>query len=61
VDKQNEILENVSLEELSGLAAKHLKLDEMITVVVGDKATIMDSLKPMFRNIVELDEEGKPL
>jgi zinc protease len=61
VDKQNKILENVSLEELSGLAAKHLKLDEMITVVVGDKAAIMDSLKPMFKNIVELDEEGKPL
>ncbi|GAC20052.1 M16 family metallopeptidase [Paraglaciecola arctica] len=61
VDKQNEILEKVSIEELSGLAAKHLKLDEMITVVVGDKATIMESLQPMFKNIVELDEEGKPL
>ncbi len=61
VDEQNQILENVSLEELSGLAAKHLKLDEMITVVVGDKAKVMDSLKPMFENIVELDEEGKPL
>jgi|TARA_R110000868_G_scaffold18084_10_gene78393 zinc protease len=61
VDKQNKILENVSLEELSGLAAKHLKLDEMITVVVGDKTAIMQSLQPMFENIVELDEEGKPL
>ncbi|PKG97808.1 pitrilysin family protein [Paraglaciecola sp. MB-3u-78] len=61
VDKQNEILANVSLEELSGLAAKHLKLNEMITVVVGDKAAIMESLQPMFENIIELDEEGKPL
>ena len=61
MDKQNKILENVSLEELSELAAKHLKLDEMITVVVGDKTAIMQSLQPMFENIVELDEEGKPL
>jgi zinc protease len=61
VDKQNEILANVSLEELSALAAKHLKLNEMITVVVGDKAAIMESLQPMFENIIELDEEGKPL
>lgn len=61
VDKQNQILANISLEELSGLAAKHLKLNEMITVVVGDKAAIMESLRPLFENIVEIDEEGKPL
>ena len=50
MDKQNKILENVSLEELSELAAKHLKLDEMITVVMGDKAAIMDSLKSTRNN-----------
>lgn len=61
VDKQNKILANVGIEELNGLAKKHLKLDEMITVVVGDKAAIMESLKPMFEKIVEIDEEGKPL
>ncbi|MEP1448732.1 MAG: pitrilysin family protein [Paraglaciecola sp.] len=61
VDKQNKILANVGIEELNGLAKKHLKLDDMITVVVGDKATIMESLKPMFKKIVEIDEEGKPL
>jgi zinc protease len=58
---QNSILANIGKEELNLLAAKHLKLDEMITVVVGDKATVMESLKPMFDNIVELDEEGKLL
>jgi zinc protease len=61
VDEQNSILANIGKEELNLLAAKHLKLDEMITVVVGDKATVMESLKPMFDNIVELDEEGKLL
>jgi zinc protease len=61
VDEQNTILANIGKAELNILAAKHLKLDEMITVVVGDKAKVMDSLKPMFENIVELDEEGKVL
>jgi zinc protease len=61
VDEQNAILANINKAELNLLAAKHLKLDEMITVIVGDKAKVMDSLKPMFDKIVELDEEGKPL
>ena len=61
VDEQNQILSTISKEELNALAKKHLKLDEMITVVVGDKAAIMESLQPLFKNIVEIDEEGKPL
>ena len=61
VDEQNAILANISKAELNKLAAKHLKLAEMITVVVGDKAKVLDSLKPMFDNIVELDAAGKPL
>jgi zinc protease len=61
VDEQNTILTNIGKAELNALAAKHLKLDEMITVVVGDKEKVMDSLIPMFDNIVALDEEGKPL
>jgi zinc protease len=61
VDEQNAILADIGKAELNLLAAKHLKLDEMITVVVGDKAKVMESLKPMFDNIVELDEDGKPL
>lgn len=61
VDQQNQILKNVSIETLNGLATKHLKLDEMITVVVGDKAVVMESLKPLFENIVEIDEQGNPL
>jgi zinc protease len=61
VDDQNTILANIDKAELNLLAAKHLKLDEMITVVVGDKAKVMESLKPMFEKIVELDAEGVTL
>ncbi|WP_158965527.1 pitrilysin family protein [Paraglaciecola sp. L3A3] len=60
-DKQNAILANITQEELNNLAKKHLKLDEMITVVVGDKAKLLDNLKPLFDKIVELDEEGNIL
>ncbi|MCF2947316.1 insulinase family protein [Paraglaciecola aquimarina] len=60
-EQQNAILAQITKDELNALATKHLKLDEMITVVVGDKAKVFDSLKPLFKNIVELDPEGNPL
>ena len=46
VDKQNKILENVSLEELSGLAAKHLKLDEMIRTMERMANRMINSDRP---------------
>ncbi|MDU0353189.1 insulinase family protein [Paraglaciecola aquimarina] len=60
-DQQNQILANISKDELNALAKKHLQLDQMITVVVGDKSKVLDSLKPLFDKIIELDEEGNPL
>lgn len=58
VDDQNEILQGISKDELNALAAKHLKLEEMITVVVGDKKVVMDELKTLGQPIIELDAEG---
>ena len=61
VDEQNVILANISKDELNALAKKYLVLDDMITVVVGDKASVLDSLKPLFDNIVELDSDANPI
>ncbi len=61
VDKQSDILANMTISELNALAAKHLNLDDMITVVVGDKATILPSLQEITDNIVELDVNGNPV
>lgn len=61
VDEQNAILSEVTKDELNILAKKHLNLNEMITVVVGDKGKIYQSLVPLFDNIVELDADGNPL
>jgi len=61
VDQQNTILANISREELNALAAKYLKLDDMIMVVVGDKAKILPGLQALGHPIVELDADGNPL
>jgi len=58
VDQQSEILTAIKSEEVNQLASKHLNIADMITVVVGDKAALMDSLSELSDNIVELDVNG---
>ena len=58
VDEQNKILQNITKEEIDALAAKHLNIDEMIMVVVGDKAAVMDDVKALGYPVVELDADG---
>lgn len=58
VDAQNDILETISEDELDKLASKHLNFEDMIIVVVGDKATILPGLEELGYEIVELDAEG---
>ncbi len=57
-DQQSAILADIQKEELDALAAKLLTLDDMILVVVGDKASILPGLQALGHPIVELDEEG---
>ncbi len=61
VDQQNVILGDIGREELNALAAKHLTLDDMILVVVGDKASILPGLQALGHPVVELDADGNPL
>jgi len=61
VDERNEILANITREELSALAVKHLDQSDMIIVVVGDKASILPGLEALGHPIVELDEDGNPI
>ncbi len=58
IDKQNAILANISPSELNALATKHLKYEDMILLVVGDKAKILSNLKSLGHPIVELDADG---
>lgn len=60
-DEQGKILKNITKEEIDALALKHLNLDEMIMVVLGDKAVIEDGLKEFGYPIIELDADGIPV
>jgi zinc protease len=61
VDVQNDILNTIGEDELDSLASQHLNIDDMIIVVVGDKATILPGLKELGYEIVELDAEGREI
>jgi zinc protease len=58
VEEQNEILAAIGKNELNALAKKHLVLEDMVIVVVGDKQAILPSLEELGYEIVELDESG---
>jgi len=49
--KQQEIIESISIEELNTLAAKWLDTSKMHILVVGDAATLKESLKDLGREI----------
>lgn len=60
VDEQSKILSTITPAEINGLASKYLNPDNMIILVVGDKARIYPGLQKLGYPIVELDADGKP-
>ena len=61
VDEQSDILQSMTKAQIDALAKKHTNPDDMIIIVVGDKAVNMESLKALGMPIVELGEDGNPL
>jgi len=61
IDEQSDILANMTKAEIDDLAAKHLQLDEMIMVVVGDKAKVYDDVEALGYKMVEIDTDGNPI
>ncbi|MEJ7692221.1 pitrilysin family protein [Daejeonella sp.] len=61
VKKQNDILKNISKSEINALAAKHLPVDKMNIVIVGDKAAIKPGLEKLGYQVIEVDSDGKLL
>lgn len=59
VDQQNKILKDLTKKELDSYAKKLLNPDKMNILLVGDKAKIMDGVKKLGYEIVELDADGK--
>lgn len=59
--QREQILKTIDKAELNALARKHLQLDQMQIVVVGDKKAILPGLKALGYEIVEMDADGKKL
>ena len=60
VDKQADILANMTKADFDALAKQHLNLDDMIMVVVGDKAKVYDEVAALDYKMVEIDADGNP-
>lgn len=58
VDKQSEIIKNISKDEIDELAKKHLKTDQFYIVVVGDAESHRENLEALGYEVVNVTEKG---
>ncbi|WP_161891201.1 M16 family metallopeptidase [Pontibacter russatus] len=61
VQKQTDILNNITKQEIDALAARNLPVDKMHIVVVGDKKTVLPKLEALQYEVVEVDADGNPI
>jgi zinc protease len=61
VNKQNQILKNITKEEINSLAKKNLAVDNMVIIVVGDRKNIRPGLEKLGYEIIELDKDGNKI
>jgi zinc protease len=61
VDIQNKILQSMTPEQMKAIANKYIDPDKLNILLVGDKATILDGVKKLGYEIVELDADGNKL
>ena len=61
VEQQNKILQNMTKAELNKIASKYYKPEKMNILLVGDKAKILEGVKKLGYDVVELDSDGKPV
>ena len=61
VAKQTTILNAITKPEINALAKKYLPYNNMIVIVVGDKASNLDKIKKLGYEVVEIDANGKEI
>lgn len=59
VDEQQQILKNLTKDDVQAAARKNLPANQMYVVVVGDRAKVMPSLGELGYEVVELDLDGR--
>lgn len=55
VKQRNEIVKNISKEEINALAQKHLNIKEMLMVVVGDAKTLKPQLEALGYEVIDYE------
>jgi len=61
VDTQNQLIANITAEQLKATAASWIKPSQLNILLVGDKAAILPGLQKLGYDIVELNTDGDPL
>jgi zinc protease len=61
IEEDQKLLSSMKAADFRAMIEKYLKEDEMIYVVVGDKATQLPEVKKLGKEVVELDIFGKEL
>ncbi|MFH1004039.1 MAG: pitrilysin family protein [Bacteroidota bacterium] len=61
VDKQQEILKNITKQEIDAIAKENLPYNNMIIVIVGNKAKLFDRIIKLGYDVVEMDMNGNQL
>jgi zinc protease len=59
IEQQNKILKGMTKEQMKAMAQKYLHPDKMNILLVGDKKKIMEGVKKLGYEIIELDADGK--
>ena len=61
VSKQTDLLNKINKEDINLLATKYLPFNNMVVVVVGDKATNLEKVKKLGFEVIEIDSNGKTI
>ncbi|MCW3077194.1 MAG: peptidase [Bacteroidetes bacterium] len=61
VSTQSKILNEINKSQVNEYAKKYLPYNNMVVVVVGDKATNLEKVKKLGFDVVEVDSNGKPV
>jgi zinc protease len=61
VDQQQNIIKTITKDDINALAKKHLPYNNMVIVIVGNRAKYLDRVKALGYEVVELDADGNQL
>ena len=61
VDKEQELLASMTLEDFKTVINKYINENNMVYLVVGDKATQLSEVKKLGKPVIQLDIYGNKI